>query len=173
MAIRRKSGVRTVLQRRLPSPAKQALLKANLSRFQDLVASTAAKAPPAATQAAPEPPPRRAPVGEILPPDAGGAKMFSPGTRLAEASRHVRDSVRDARTIIRESERLFLHEHRVSADPLAEAKQVSEQAASGTGQVQQGVTDTVASALSGQRKSPEGAAPLHRTESTGHAELAS
>jgi hypothetical protein len=122
-----------------------------LRRFTELATNQAAGGA-AATQAtgvpitAPPPPKARAPVGEIIPPSREG-RGLSPATRLAEANRHVRSSVREAQSIIQQSGRLFVREHVGTGDPGAAAQRVNEDAVVGVGRTGQSVQEAIALAM--------------------------
>ena len=111
MAIRRKVGMRAGIRRRVPvSATKQEILKANLKRFQEVATRMpkVTEPPPKAPKTPPEEKASAAPVGEIIPPDRSDFEAFFPGARMAEANLHVRNSVREASLIIRDSELFFV-----------------------------------------------------------------
>jgi hypothetical protein len=92
------------------SATRQEILKANLKRFQEVATRMpkVTEPSPAPPKAPPEGKARAAPVGEILSPDRNDFEAFSPGARMAEANLHVRNSVREASLIIRDSEVFFV-----------------------------------------------------------------
>ncbi len=141
MAIQRKAIRRTNAHRSpLSTAARGELVKANLKRFHELIQShTAAAAPEKPEPVAPEPP-ARAPIGEVISPRSSQGGVSS--VRAAQASRQLRNSVKDMRDMLRHSSFQLLEQQSME-EIVQKANEIANMAATGvqlTGQITQYAT---------------------------------
>jgi hypothetical protein len=171
MSIRRKPTLRTGSHRSARSGVHRGdLMKANLKRFHELIQhSQGVTAPAAAAPTQPAPPvaqpeqtaaPARPPVGEVISPPRAGRSGVS-GVRMAQAGRQVRESVSEARDLLREETSQLFASHQGMEQIVAAAHRIADLAVSGVQRTEEIAEIATAAALyEAQRQKQQQGSPV-------------